>query len=374
MSEKILIQICEIILVIAAFGGIVTILSATWYDLRAVAKKHRLRTVAAGLSKSQQPAISVIIYAHNNALTIGSCLQSIAENNYGNYRIIVADNASTDATKQAVFDYKIAHPTTPITIHLRKTSTDRPSIVQSAQKVAHKNSLVLLLDATDKLYDHTVIDSAAHFIANPKLETLKLRPYNETDVVLRRLLDHFTSLNGNMFNKAFSWHRLNLQNAYQSGTISRSTIFTNSAVPALHSYSYASTVLYIPSQLASKTIPNPQIMATTLKLLLTMTLIGMLTYFFYTAAILKSNTFLTLSWAMVSLWLIAIIWSDNVTRLANKLALTFTVPFMYFMIYAYLFVQVARTIRQLIQAFSKPRINIAHIYEAILIESYSTRF
>lgn len=374
MSEKIIVQICEIILMIAAFGGIATILSATWYDLRAVTKKRRLRMIGSGLTKSQQPAVSVILYAHNNASSIGRCLQSIGDNNYSNYKIIVADNASTDGTKQAIFAYKKTHAVVPIIIHSRKVLTDRASILQSAQKVARKNSLILLLNATDKLSDHALIDSAIHFIANPTLQTLKLRHHKETDVTLRNLLDHFISLNRNVFHKALSWLRPNLQRAYQNGTISRRTIFTHPTSSTRLLSSYASTIFYIPGQSTAKTATTPQLTIVVFQLLLAIVLIGIMTYFFYTAATLKSNTFLTLSWIITSMWLIAIIWSDDVTRLANKLALTYTVPFMYFVIYAYLFVQVARAIRQLLRTFPRPRINLAHIYEAILIESYSTRF
>jgi len=48
----------------------------------------------------KNPLVSVIIPTYNSSKTIGSCLQSIKNQNYKNIEIIVIDNNSVDNTKQ----------------------------------------------------------------------------------------------------------------------------------------------------------------------------------------------------------------------------------------------------------------------------------
>jgi glucose-1-phosphate thymidylyltransferase len=46
--------------------------------------------------------VSVIVVTYNNEEIIGGCLSSVLENNYPNYEVIVADNASKDGTLKVV--------------------------------------------------------------------------------------------------------------------------------------------------------------------------------------------------------------------------------------------------------------------------------
>jgi hypothetical protein len=103
--------------------------------------------------------------------------------------------------------------------------------------------------------------------------------------------------------------------------------------------------------------------------------ISILTYFFYTAATLRSDTLLTLSWAGVGLWLGAIVWSNEKLSSSDKTELAFAIPFMYFVFYALAFPlllhyigQTAKQGGQLLKTY------IRQLPAAIQLELYSTRF
>ena len=48
--------------------------------------------------------ISIVIAYYNIGWLIGRCLESIAEQTYADYEVILIDNGSTDQSKQAVDD------------------------------------------------------------------------------------------------------------------------------------------------------------------------------------------------------------------------------------------------------------------------------
>ena len=73
-----------------------------------------------------------------------------------------------------------------------------------------------------------------------------------------------------------------------------------------------------------------------------------MTYFFYTTATLQSATYLTLSWLALMIWLITAIWSDAMTKRAQKVVLTFCAPVFYFALYGHLLIGV-------IKLFVRPR-------------------
>lgn len=55
--------------------------------------------------KEEMPLVSVCIPAYNAEKTLRETLESLLEQDYPNYEIVVADNRSTDGTKEIVLDY-----------------------------------------------------------------------------------------------------------------------------------------------------------------------------------------------------------------------------------------------------------------------------
>ncbi len=52
--------------------------------------------------------VSVVIPAHNEDRTLKRCLESVFRNTYGNFEVIVVDDASTDATLEILKGYPVA--------------------------------------------------------------------------------------------------------------------------------------------------------------------------------------------------------------------------------------------------------------------------
>jgi glycosyltransferase involved in cell wall biosynthesis len=56
------------------------------------------------------PALSVLVPTYNHERFIGACLDSILQQGYPNLEIVVADDASTDTTRDILRDYQQRHP------------------------------------------------------------------------------------------------------------------------------------------------------------------------------------------------------------------------------------------------------------------------
>lgn len=371
MNERILVQIIEVILAIVALGGIAIVLAATIYDIRSIARKSRLQTITSGLTKSKQLPVTVLVYTHNDASTIQECLRSITANNYEKYSIIVADNASSDTTRRAVMEYKKTQTAVTITVHSQKLHSSRASVLRAVREKTSKSELFFLIDATDQLSRTALRSAVAHFIADRRLDTLRIRHHIKNDVTIGTLPNYFSELSRNVLYKALAWRRAPYSTVYRSGTATRSlTLSTSNAKRPSSAYSSRITFTARSQCVHSRNsaLVHTIIIATIL------TCIGVISYFFYTAATLRSNTLLTLSWIIVSLWLFTIVWSDELLESSKKIALTFTIPFAYFLFYVRLFIVLSKKIQSLIKAISLPTISFKDIHNALLQEAYSTRF
>ena len=69
-------------------------------------------------SPDQDPALTVIVPARNEAGRIADCLRSLVEQDYQNLRIIAVDDRSTDATGAIMDDLSAAAPHRPEAIHI----------------------------------------------------------------------------------------------------------------------------------------------------------------------------------------------------------------------------------------------------------------
>lgn len=375
MNERLIVYLAEIILATAAIGGIAIIFAASWYDMRAVARKARLRAIASELSELNKPSIVMLIYAHNDATAIEACLESIATNTYSNYKIVVVNNASTDMTTQIIAGYKKAHSGVVINIHTLKRFTDRVSALRASYEKIHKSDLVFILDATDRLSDTAIQNAATRFVAQPQLDAIRIRRHLKSDVTIRTLPGHFAALTKNMVHKALSGRVVMRKTLEDNGTVVRNSIFSPDTRIMKMITAYESTATFTSTHPSSSLIiPTRQRKITLGLIVVLLACIALMTYFFYTAATLRSNILLTLSWVLVSLWLFAVVWSDEIMNLSKKLTLTSTIPFMYFLLYFQLYVGVYQMFRQLRASMSTPRLSIKRIHDVILQEAYSTRF
>lgn len=360
---------------ISAIGGITVILAASWCDLRTISQKKRLRATASSLAKRRQPFITILICTHNTRSTIKECLENVVNSSYKQYSIVVVNGASSPIDPKVISAFKKLHPTIPVSIQHIQASTFKPHTLQFVHRITHNSDLVLILDEADIISETTLSNTVTHFIARPDLTILRLRQHVTGDIAIKNIHNHFADLSKNMIDKASLWKLTPRKQPYGHGTMVRSSIVQRGGSTPAASSDYASMTTFSSSHsLTSLTVS----LWTIAKILVTNTVIliciSMMTYSFYTAATLQSNTLLTLGWTLVSLWLFAITWSDEILGLSKKIALTFAIPFMFFLIYVQLIIALAKNMWYLLLAIPLPQFNLEAIHKAILQEAYSTRF
>lgn len=372
MIEKIIVDITEIILIVAVLSGVAIIFAATWYDVRTIKNMARLRALTSNLPKTQQPFVTILIYTHDNASTISECLNGIAANDYKRHKIIVADNASSDRTLQEVATYKRLHPTSHIMVRTRKQPTNRLTALREAYKATRKNELLLILNGTDDVGATVLKEVAGHFLLNRRLSLLSLRISTKFDHRFYTLPVQFIQLTKNIVFKALSVRGMFKNNSYSSPVMVRSTIFTSKLTKTPMS-DYVSSIVVTTSN-NTQTDGQTSAIKNILTIIITLLPVLIMSYLFYTAATLQSNIMLSLSWLLTVLWLIVVIWSDEAMAFKNKLELLITTPFMYFILYVALIGSLCKVIWRATTTIPSPQFHVRNLRNALQIELYSTRY
>lgn len=384
MNERLFIQIFEIILAIISIGGIAFILAATWYDLRIIHYKKHLQIASTKMTGRRQPSITVLVYARNAVTSLEACLNSIHANQYKHFKVIVADNHSTDDTKKYLATYKRTHPNISLLTYHAKRTTDRSAILRQAYKKDTSSQLVIILDATDTIPPTLLQDCALRFVANDNLDVLRLRPLPTANVSITSSGLHFYMQSKNIVDKSFARSPFLTRGSDKSGIVMKSSIFKQASNPRKITVDYASALTYLQS------LPNThpftiysrstslhswkRIVSLCIVVIGLAFIISIATYFFYTAATLQSNVLLTLSWTIVCLWLLAVIWSDDVYASGRKIELTSTVPFMYFIFYTQMIFVLLLMLWKILRRIPPPNLSLNKMHDTIQLELYSTRY
>jgi hypothetical protein len=362
MNEKVLIIISEIILGGTVIVALAIILMASWYDLRVAASKKQLQRTVSKLTKSRQPFITIVIYTARHTPLTTECLDSIIKNNYVNYRIVVASHGSSSKTRQILKQYQKSHPKLILTHYTGSASLTHEAVLQRAMKKVSASEFVLTLPGSSLVAANTLRNCVAQFINDNRLAHLHLRQQLSTDVSIQTLTSHFLALSKNITYKALSALHALQRNPSPTVTFSRQSPLPNPQSRYMSSMTHA--------QIDSIAVsPHWSITQTSIIILVWLIIISIAAYWMWTAATLKSNAFLTLSWTTVCIWLLAILWSDTLTRLSRKIELTLTVPFMYFLLYVHIIADLLRSIWRLIKSI--PLKNMAGAFQA---ELYSARY
>ena len=87
--------------------------------------------------------IAVVLPAFNAEKTLKSCIQSILDNAYKNYELIIVDNNSTDQTKNIIKDFQVKNK---IIKYIFEPETSRGAARNTGEKTA-KGKIVLMTDS-----------------------------------------------------------------------------------------------------------------------------------------------------------------------------------------------------------------------------------
>jgi glycosyltransferase involved in cell wall biosynthesis len=375
MNEVVFIHLCELAIALSAISGIILILMATWHDLRTIADKKTLDILTQRLPPSRQPSVVILVYTYNNRTTLLDCLESIRNNSYDNYQIIVIDNASSDQSSRLVSTYKRTYPTTPLLLYKRRKATNRLTALRAGYKKARIAELILVHNADSILPTATIKRSAARFITHERMSFIHLRPFVTFSYSISSLIATYLSLSKNVVKKAFPSSSTAIIDGSQGSVIMRAQLFLQAQARTHSLNTYNQTLTYRPLTTSLRvTSPHRRVLSALGIALGYLTVITMVTYFLITAAFLRSNSLLIISWLMVDIWFLTAIWSDEAINSRTKIELSLAVPFMYFVFYAYTCFQTAVRIIGLWRFIPSPRLALQSLRHTIQTELYSTRY
>ena len=103
-----------------------------------------------------QPLVSVCIGTFNRADLIRECLDSVAAQTYPNIEVVVADNASTDATLDIVRAHLLG-----VRIARRNTNSGLCSTTRNLALAQARGKYVAFLDSDDAWYPEKVARQVA---------------------------------------------------------------------------------------------------------------------------------------------------------------------------------------------------------------------
>ena len=333
MNEKLFVIICEYIIGVIVVAAITTILLASWYDFRFALAKKQLQRTSTKLNKSRQPFVAIIIYVGTPSSSLIRCLESVLRSRYTNYQVVVANHTPGSHIRRLVKEYQTSHPKTPVTLYSAQVTLSRDQVIQRALKKVPASDYVMTIDTSAEISSDTLRHVMARFIHTSGLRQLQLRQVSGDGISMQSLVPQFARLTNAIVYKALSTLHLLRWTAADVSV-------TKQTPDGTHTH-YASDITY--SQPTSPLAPKPPIARLVLKLIIFITISLLITYWMWTTATLKSNLLLTLSWIVLSIWLLAVIWTDNLTKLSRKIELSVTVPFMYFVFYVYALVGVFKS-------------------------------
>ena len=117
---------------------------------------------------SNKPFVSIIISAYNEERVIERKLNNILESTYPNFEVIVANDASTDATPQIVEDFIYAHPEANIRINTVKNHWGKTNAQDEAVEVA--NGEILVFSDANSMFKPDAIDELVAYFTDDSIE------------------------------------------------------------------------------------------------------------------------------------------------------------------------------------------------------------
>jgi glycosyltransferase involved in cell wall biosynthesis len=338
MNGYIVGQLFETITIVALGLCFLGIIIGSFYDIWMTRQQKAIEIQTKQLRRAR-PHVTILVYAQNNASVIATCLTSIFKNRYRQYDIVVVNNKSTDTTKLEINRFQRTHPSAPLYVYNKRKEDTIHTALRQGYKKSQRGDIILTLKSNGVISKTFLKESVAHFMAFGASEKHRALLFN--DYVLPSLdftasLRHFPRVSRQFMRKIVSILRL--------GRLSVDT-------PILYTAMYlrldfvsnaASTKRYIyDSKLAFHIIVLHQSFFSKKRLskaLISFYLVGFatsiyVTYSLYMAATLQNTALLFYSWLVVVVWYLAALWLDDVSKVSDKLRLSFTLPSLYFFFY-----------------------------------------
>jgi biofilm PGA synthesis N-glycosyltransferase PgaC len=163
-------------LYVVHFG--VYLVGANLYDMRQFRKRQLAVAALVEADQDQEPQdekriwrgrpiqkglVTIAIAAHNETAVIVRCLESIHLSQYLNYEILVADDASTDGTRQLVRDYIQRHPDQNVQVFRMRKNVGKGGALNAVLRRYARGEFVMTMDADSLITPDTIQNSIRYF-------------------------------------------------------------------------------------------------------------------------------------------------------------------------------------------------------------------
>ena len=199
--------------------GIYGILANFSYDVVMLRRHKALREHPRQRVLRYRPLVTIVVYAHNDEASISQCLESIRQSSYRKWQLLVADNASNDATAEIIQSYITSHPKLNMRLIRKKRIGSHEAVLTDAFKRWGKGDLRLNLAASDMLPKNSLKQIADYMAINPQTTDVLLAQLPVQAYKVRIVWQQFSLAALNWLRKADIFSVVRHQN--QFGAVSR---------------------------------------------------------------------------------------------------------------------------------------------------------
>ena len=307
----------------------VSIMVVALYDIRQTAKRQHMPRVL-----RNQPHITVLVYAKNNADTILATLKSCLRSTYRHYDIVMVDDGSKDATFATATSFQAPLKNGRLRVFKKRKVTTASQALHDAYRKSKKGELVMVIGGDTVLTKMFLRECAGEYRAFPAA-AFKLNTHYEVASSLKAVVPRFQQLGRHLQMKITSLVGLEKNRSDDKNIVyTRKAFLTSrkSNIPISYRGQLAVQVLALPKLLSTKRDSLASIVGIIVGL-------ALMTYAGYVAFSTHNPTLLLFTWLSVCLWFLGALWLDEAEKTEGKVTLTFTLPPLYIFMYITGFIQ-----------------------------------
>ncbi|MDB5179752.1 MAG: hypothetical protein JWN12_384 [Candidatus Saccharibacteria bacterium] len=318
------------------------IIAGSFYDVWMTRQRKVIEVQTRRLQRNR-PHVTVLVYAKNSASVVSDCLASILKNRYRQYDIVIVNNKSTDQTRAMLALFHQDHPTARLYVYNKRKSDTVHVSLQQAYRKSQRGDIILTIRSDSILSKTFIKEAVAHFKALGTSQSKAALLFGESlssSQNLTATLRYFPETSRRLLRKVASLLKIgrlptgNNRPDTVCNAMYESPVLMNKGVSVRTRYIYDSRV-------SVRVIPTFQLLLLRKRALKELTLfyltgIGLVlyaSYSMYMAATLQNTALLLFGWLVVVVWFFAAIWSDEASRIGDKLRFSIVLPSLYFFLY-----------------------------------------
>lgn len=201
-----IVQILFNVFTFAVLSGLVllilSLIGCSIYDLVAIEEKVKPSVCSKTFLRRFRPLVSIVIPVFNESATIEECLAKLKRLRYRKIEIIVADDRSTDNSRELIRKYIKSHPEQKIKLVCKRKNGGRGAAINLGVKHA-EGEILVAFDADCEFEKHAIHRLVEKF-ADPKVSAVaanvKIRNDNFTILSTLQKLEYLVSFRSKKFN------------------------------------------------------------------------------------------------------------------------------------------------------------------------------